>query len=417
MNARMVGRWLGLFAALLLLPACSAPAEKTDKDVRPTPTGATVTKSVGEDGNITYSGTLSGGGKLTRSTPAGTTVQKGEGETITLTGTNTYPAPAKGGTNAYTGPTTITAGTIDARVIPFLGSWALTIPNGTAGWLGVEQNNGKLAGSILWEGGSVLPVDGMKLDGDKLVVTRFWGTGPKDRIVETITAIVAGDDLKAETVKTGPDGKQFGHGYFTGKRTPPLPPAPDMAKVRFGEPITLFNGKNLDGWKLTPAGDGQRLERQRRPVGEHRGAEPGKPHKAFGNLRTVREFEDFRITLEVNVPPEGNSGVYLRGIYEVQVFDSFGKPVDCHNMGAIYSRITPSEAAEKPAGQWQTMDMTLVDRHATVILNGKKIIDNKPLLGCTGGRSWPNLRPGPIYLQGDHTGATYRNIVLTPVVK
>ena len=87
-------------------------------------------------------------------------------------------------------------------------------------------------------------------------------------------------------------------------------------------------------------------------------------------------------------------------------------------MGAIYSRITPSEAAEKPAGEWQTLDATLVDRHATVILNGKKIIDNKPLLGCTGGALWSDqLRPGPIYLQGDHTGVTYGKIVLWPVVK
>ena len=82
---------------------------------------------------------------------------------------------------------------------------------------------------------------------------------------------------------------------------------------------------------------------------------------------------------------DGNSGVYLRGIYEVQVADTYGRPLDAHNMGAIYSRIKPTVAAEKPAGEWQTMDITYVDRHATVILNGKKIIDNQPVLGCTGG--------------------------------
>ena len=145
--------------------------------------------------------------------------------------------------------------------------------------------------------------------------------------------------------------------------------------------------------------------------------EKGKPHKNYGNLRTEREFEDFHLTLETNVPKGGNSGVYLRGIYEVQVVDSFGHKVDPHNMGAIYSRITPSQAAEKPAGQWQTMDITLVDRHVTVILNGKTIIDNQPVLGCTGGALWSDeFRPGPIYLQGDHTGANYRNMVLRPKV-
>jgi hypothetical protein len=301
---------------------------------------------------------------------------------------------------------------------PFLGSWALTIPGGGAGWLSVEDHNGQLSGSILWGGGSVLPVDGMKLDGDKLVVTRRYGSGEKDRVVETITATVAGDDLKLDTVKTNPDGKQFAQASFTGKRTPPLPPAPDMSKVRFGEPIVLFNGKDLDGWKLTSPHDINGWSVKDGLLVNEVVQEPGKPHKNFGNLRTVREFEDFNITLEVNVPKDGNSGVFLRGIYETQVLDSYGLPVDKHNMGAIYSRITPSEAVEKPAGQWQTMDITLVDRHVTVILNGKKIIDNQPVLGCTGGALWSDqLRPGPIYLQGDHSSVTYRNIVLRPVVK
>jgi hypothetical protein len=146
--------------------------------------------------------------------------------------------------------------------------------------------------------------------------------------------------------------------------------------------------------------------------------EEGKPHKHYGNLRTDREFEDFNLTLEVRVPKGGNSGVYVRGIYEVQVVDSYGKPLDPHNMGAIYSRIKPTVSAEKPAGEWQTMDITFVDRHVTVILNGKKIIDNQPIPGCTGGALWSDVtRPGPIYLQGDHTGIEYRNIVLKPVVK
>ncbi|MCX8108572.1 MAG: DUF1080 domain-containing protein, partial [Verrucomicrobiae bacterium] len=204
---------------------------------------------------------------------------------------------------------------------------------------------------------------------------------------------------------------------FTGRRIPPLPPRPDLAKVRFGEPIVLFNGKDLSGWRLIEAGaeNGWRVENGvlvNRPE-----QEPGKPRKHYGNLRTEREFEDFNLTLEVKVPKGGNSGIYLRGIYEVQVADTYGKPLDSHNMGAIYSRITPKVSAEKPAGEWQSFDITLVDRHVTVILNGKKIIDNEPLLGCTGGALWSDeLRPGPIYLQGDHEAVDYRNIVLRPVI-
>jgi hypothetical protein len=181
----------------------------------------------------------------------------------------------------------------------------------------------------------------------------------------------------------------------------------------------LFNGRDLTGWRLIEpsAKNGWSVENgtlANRPAPQVE----GQPRQRFGNLRTEREFEDFNLKLEVSVPAGSNSGVYLRGIYEVQVHDSFGKPLDSHNMGAIYSRITPSVAAEKPPGEWQTLDITLVDRHATVVLNGKTIIDNEPLAGCTGGALWSDqFRPGPIFLQGDHGAVSYRNLTLRPVVK
>jgi len=87
-------------------------------------------------------------------------------------------------------------------------------------------------------------------------------------------------------------------------------------------------------------------------------------------------------------------------------------------MGALYSRITPSVNASKPAGEWQTFDITLADRHVTVILNGKKVIDNQPVEGCTGGAlDADDTKPGPIYFQGDHTAVEYRNIKLYPRIK
>ena len=179
----------------------------------------------------------------------------------------------------------------------------------------------------------------------------------------------------------------------------------------------MFNGENLDWWELTnpEQTNGWSVKNGvliNNPVQE------GRRHVSYGNLRTTEVFEDFNLKLEVNIPEKGNSGVYLRGIYEVQVSDSYGGELDSHNMGAIYSRITPSVSAEKPAGQWQTLNITLLDRHVTVELNGKVIIDNEPLLGCTGGALWSDeLKPGPIYLQGDHTAISYRNIVLTPIIK
>ncbi|MHC4545997.1 MAG: 3-keto-disaccharide hydrolase [Planctomycetota bacterium] len=301
------------------------------------------------------------------------------------------------------------------------------MPNGGTGWLGITQEKGDLQGAILWGGGSVKPVNSINIQGDRLVITRIQvvrrGANKGKRITETITATLSGDNLKLVTVKARSDGRKFGRAEFTGKRTPPLPPRPDLSKLKLGAPITLFNGKNLDGWRLTNpksangwiAEGGVLVNRPTQPK--------GKQHVSYGNLRTIEEFKDFKLTFEVNVPEKSNSGVYLRGIYELQVLDSYGKPLSPHNMGAIYSRITPAVSAEKPARQWQAFDVTLLDRHVTVVLNGKRIIDNKPLLGCTGlgctgGALWSDpLRPGPLYLQGNHGAASFRNIVLTPILK
>ena len=85
--------------------------------------------------------------------------------------------------------------------------------------------------------------------------------------------------------------------------------------------------------------------------------------------------------------------------------------------GAIFGRVAPAENAGLEGGNWQTYDLTLVDRHITVVLNGVKVIDNQPVPGPTGGAMHTDpMAPGPIYLQGDHTSVQYRNIVLTPRV-
>ena len=309
----------------------------------------------------------------------------------------------------------------------FLGRWALTIPGGGAGWLGIEQKGGYLDGSILWGGGSVLPLDDVYTDENTLIATRIHKVERKDskgkvirtqNITETIIAKISGDTMQLTQIQPRFNGRGVDRREFTGKRIPPLPPKPDLSKVRYGKPITLFNGKNLDGWKLTNPRSKNGWSVKDGVLTNNPVQQEGKRHISYGNLRTDAEFEDFNLKLEVNVPRRGNSGVYLRGIYEVQVSDTYGEKLDSHNMGGIYSRITPTVAAEKPAGQWQTLNITLLDRHVTVELNGKVIIDNQPLLGCTGGALWSDeFKPGPIYLQGDHTGVSYRNITLTPILK
>ena len=310
----------------------------------------------------------------------------------------------------------------------FLGRWALYLPNG-AGWLEVRQEKGYLDADILWYGGSVVPVSAVYLEGDALVVeqgrrqVRRRGTDGKPTrshtLVRRINLKKKGEkQLVARAVTPNRDGLGVQVTEFTAKKTPPLPTAPNLAHQKYGPAVTLFNGKDLTGWRLTNPNAKNGFKAREGVLVNDPIKQPGRPRVHYGNIRTDREFEDFRLTLEVNVPKGSNSGIYLRGIYEVQVSDTQGRGLDSHHMGAIYSRITPSQAAEKPAGQWQSLDMTLCDRHATVILNGKTIVDNQPLLGVTGGAlSADQFSPGPIYLQGDHGKVMFRNLVLHPIIK
>lgn len=306
----------------------------------------------------------------------------------------------------------------------FWGNWALKMPNGAAGWLTLSQEDGKPSGE-LWTVGGGRALTEMKIKGESLEFVRkikvgkpaFVGGPPTgQRVACRYSATVKGKRIDLVMHRPLADGTAEDLS-FTGKRMPPLPPKPNLDHVKFGEPIALFNGRNLDGWKLTnpkqvngwKAIDGELVNTTKKL--------DFSPYSQFGNLRTEREFMDFNLKIEFQVPPGGNSGIYLRGIYEAQVLDRDSKMQGIQGVGAIFGRIKPTENAGKLGGEWNSYDITLVDRHATVILNGKKVIDNHPIAGCTNGALHADETiPGPLYLQGDHTAVRYRNIVLRPVI-
>jgi len=315
----------------------------------------------------------------------------------------------------------------DSTYEAFLGMWTLDIEDNTVGWLHVHEDQGYLDAEMMWVGGSVAPVGHIYMANDKtLVVTRTYdrpkgndAKGNERKHIMTFTVRIKriGDQITGTMV--GPDwnGGDERTTAFIGTKLPDVPAKPDLSNLKFGRAINLFNGKDLSGWKIINpkdkngfrAQDGELITDPKQP-------ESGE-YVHYGNLRTEQEFTDFNLTLEVNVPEENNSGIYLKGMYEVQVYDSYGKDLDTHHMGALYSRIKPTIAAEKPPGEWQTFDITLIDRHVTVILNGIKIIDNQPVHGPTGGAMISDVfAPGPIYLQGDHGNVKYRNIVIRPIL-
>lgn len=296
---------------------------------------------------------------------------------------------------------------------PVVGNWGLKLPFETmnAGHMIVSRDDaGKPQALVLWRWASPVPMTSCTIDGDKFAFDHPWGF--------KVTGSVDGMALKAQAVQN--DGKAIGE--VTGWRNAPICPKASTKDAKFGEPIDLL-ADGLDGWQtMEPnAKFGWKISEENgvKVLSNKLGVkEDGSWAGGGANLTTKRnDFFDFKLTYDVRVPAKSNSGVYLRGRYEIQVVDSFGQQVDCHNMAAYYGRVTPSEAAEKAPGEWQHVEVTLYRRHLTVVLNGKTIIDDVPVVGITGGAIDAHEDvPGPIYLQGDHSDADFRNMILRPAV-
>ncbi len=233
----------------------------------------------------------------------------------------------------------------------------------------------------------------------------------------------------------------------------------------------LFNGKDLEGWtfrnpaakkvwvvcdqvaldpsnpsRLSPVGSGGALGSALLCGSDGRGSD----------IMTADSYTDYELHIEFTVPKGSNSGVYNRGLFEIQVFDSFGKPkLDCHDCGALYERAIPAENLSKPPGEWQSFDITLKGKRLSLVWNGKPVYHEKDVRkGETDRDAFERLnhenkskpdalrvklreengryvgdfgeggtrasldgpdRPGPILLQGDHGPVAYRNIFIRPL--
>lgn len=295
---------------------------------------------------------------------------------------------------------------------PVAGNWALRLPYKvmSAGHMIVKRGeDGKPVALVLWRWAHPVPARSCEIEGNTFKIVIGHGGGTE------FTGIVDGDNLvgKATSLK---DGKELGK--VIGRRNPPIPEGVSVKDAKFGEPIDLL-AQGLDGWvAMNPdAKFGWKFEDG--VLSNALGLKPDGSWAGGGsNLMSKRaDFFDFNLEYDVRVPAKSNSGVYLRGRYECQVVDSYGKEPGYLNMAAIYGRIVPSVAAEKAPGEWQHVSVTLYKRHATVVLNGVTIIDNQPVEGVTGGAiDADEFVPGPIYLQGDHSDADYKNMILRKAV-
>lgn len=286
----------------------------------------------------------------------------------------------------------------------FLGRWNLTgtgADSNAVFWLEVKEEAGQLSGMFLNRGGSPVKLPAIEVKGDELV---FTTSAPEGKTGQTFRAKRKGDGLDGSTTTT--DGKTIA---FAGARPPVWPAANANGAHTFGKPVELFDGKTLDTWTL---------QIPNRPSGWSIVDGAMTNEKGANNLVSKQTFKDFRIQAEYKIEPGSNSGIYLRGRYELQVLDDYGKAPESHGHMAIYAWVAPLVNATRPAGEWQTMEAVLVANKVTVTLNGQKVHDNATIQAITGGALDANeTQPGPIMLQGDHGKVWYRKVTVTPITK
>lgn len=300
------------------------------------------------------------------------------------------------------------------------GDWSLELESGLPAWMSIQESDGKPLIYMRLYVGSAGPYKEVEETNGQLTFALKKNKNAKN--TATVYVGLKAGKLDGEIVRQLPDGSTEREA-FTGTKIPPMPKsAPDLSKVRFGLPIALFNGKDLTGWTPhKPQHEPEKKNGWSVKDGLLKNTTPKTDFSATGayaNLRTEAVFEDFWLHIEFLVEEQRNSGVYLRGMYEAQVVDRDSRMQGLQGVGAIFGMIEPTRNAGRPGGEWQSYDITLVDRHVTVVLNGEKVVDNQPVTGPTAGAVHTNpSEPGPIYLQGDHTNVSYRDIYLAPVLK
>lgn len=282
-----------------------------------------------------------------------------------------------------------------------LGRWDLTVESRDGNypsWLEIRlRTEWQLMGNFVGRFGSARHITAIDYDNGKLEfrVPVQYEQNPDDlHFVGTLS----GDRLAGTTIDSS--GKTLA---WSAVRAPSLErqDAPE-----WGKSIKLWNGRDLEGWR-------PRSDERAGCWSVEGGLLVATPPCV--DLISEQSFEDFRLHVEFKYPQGSNSGLYLRGRYEVQIQDDMGKALDPLRIGGVYGFLTPTANAARAANEWQVYDITLIGRRITVLLNGRTIVHDREVPGITGGALDSNEGlPGPLMLQGDHDQISFRQITLTP---
>jgi len=288
-----------------------------------------------------------------------------------------------------------------ASVQAFLGRWDLTLKTPlreAPSWLEITQEGGHLRARMVSRWGHARPLPKCEITNGRITfVSPKEEEERKDDMV--FEGKLSGKTLVGTT--TGPDGTPW---QWTGERAPSLN---RKSAPQWGEPMPLFNGKDLSGWKMSDPNATPTWKVENGTL-----VSPGHGPEFISDAK----FEDFKLHVEFNCAPGSNSGVYLRGRYELQIEDDPQPEGPTMRTGGVYGFLAPSPEQPRRPGEWQTYDITLVGRVVTVVQNGHTIIDQQEIPGITGGAlDSHEALPGPIYLQGSEAGhVSFRNVTITP---
>lgn len=289
----------------------------------------------------------------------------------------------------------------------FNGRWDIKVENAAnrrAWWLevngaGTPKMTGKFISAL---GGDLNVINNLSIQ-DGVLSFSFDRKGAQPAKLVYTAKLVKGELIGEHFIEGKPQKTAF-----IGKRAPVLKDKDDNSWKR-GKAVELFNGRDLSNWAAMVPG---------RELGWK--VENGIMKNVAGanNLVSSETFWNFELHCEFKIGAHSNGGLGLRGRYEIQIIDDFGKPAGSHGTGALYSRIVPTENASKAPGEWQTYDIRLVGRLVTVTVNGKKVIDKGVVEGLTAmAHDWDESAPGPISVQGDHGPVEIRKLTVTPLTK
>ncbi len=281
----------------------------------------------------------------------------------------------------------------------FLGGWDLTLKTPLReypSWLEITQEDGQIKARMVSRWGHARPLPKVEISNGRIMfVSPKEEEDRKDDMV--FEGKLSGKMLLGTT--TGPDGTPW---QWTGERAPSLK---RTRAPKWGKPTALFNGRNLSGWKMSDPNATSTWKVESGTL-----VSPGHGPELISDAK----FEDFKLHIEFNCAPGSNSGIYLRGRYELQIEDDPQPEGPTMRTGGVYGFLAPSPEQARRPGEWQSYDITLVGRLVTVVQNGQTIINKQEIPGITGGAldSHEGL-PGPIYLQGSEAGhVAFRNITI-----